>query len=54
MTFENLNQPEQKEFPVVCSRCKKEVGRSTVENSHGTCEECGKELWREYYKGKKK
>jgi hypothetical protein len=40
---ETREKIEPKDFPVICSWCKKEKGRSTVENSHGICDDCAKE-----------
>ena len=31
---------EVKDYPMICAWCGNEIGRSSVEHSHGICEEC--------------
>ncbi len=37
---EASQESNQEDFPVICAWCKKEIKRSSVENSHGIREDC--------------
>ena len=43
MTVEIDSRPEVK-YPILCAWCRKPIGWSRAEHSHGICEECSKRL----------